>query len=228
MPTSLINADRATMALVHAGSQPWQASPQPEVQRRLLERMGGEVALATSIVRYAAGSRFTPHVHALGEEFLVLQGVFRDEHGDYPCGSYVRNPPGSSHEPFSDTGCIIFVKLRQMQPADRQRVVLLPHQQHWTELTTDHAATRTAKAPLYQREGEAVHLERLPAGCTIPARQAAGGEELLVIEGSITLGAGEQTLQRWSWLRHPGNWQPAISSPGGALLWVKRGHLAGP
>jgi hypothetical protein len=61
----------------------------------MLDRIGDEVARATSIVRYAPASHFSPHVHDGGEEFLVLEGTFQDEHGDYPVGSYVRNPPTS-------------------------------------------------------------------------------------------------------------------------------------
>ncbi|MBX3658132.1 MAG: cupin domain-containing protein [Ramlibacter sp.] len=227
MTLPLINADRETPALVHAGRLPWVDSPQPGVQRRLLERRGDEVALATSIVRYAAGSRFTRHVHELGEEFLVLQGVFSDEHGHYPSGTYVRNPPGSSHAPFSETGCIIFVKLRQMRATERQRVVVLPHEQRWTDPAPGQATPATATAPLHAGADETVHLERLAAGCTIPAQPVEGGQELLVVEGSITLGTAPQPLECWGWLRQPGRSQPAIASPGGALLWVKRGHLAG-
>jgi hypothetical protein len=88
------------------------------------DRVGDEVARATSIVRYAVGSAFSPHTHGGGEEFLVLEGVFQDEHGDYPVGSYVRNPPQSRHTPRSDPGCVLFVKLHQFDPNDRQHVRL--------------------------------------------------------------------------------------------------------
>ena len=110
----MLHADRSLPALVHGDSVLWRESPQTGVDRRLLERAGGEVARASSIVRYAPGSSFAAHSHELGEEFLVLEGVFSDEHGDYPSGTYVRNPPGSRHSQFSKMGCIIFVKLRQM------------------------------------------------------------------------------------------------------------------
>src|SRR5258706_11731881 len=111
-------------AVVHAASLAWTRSPIAGVERRMLDRMGGEVARATSIVRYAEGSRFSPHTHGGGEEFLVLDGVFQDEHGDYPAGSYVRNPPTSRHTPGSAPGCTIFVKLWQFEPADRTEVRL--------------------------------------------------------------------------------------------------------
>lgn len=87
----------------------------------------GEVARATSIVRYSPGSRFSPHEHGGGEEFLVLEGVFSDEHGDDGPGTYVRNPVGSAHAPFSAAGCTILVKLRQMDPADQSRPAVAMH-----------------------------------------------------------------------------------------------------
>ena len=114
-----LNADFARRAAVHAAAMPWVASPMAGVERRMLDRVGGEVARATSIVRYAPGSHFAPHRHDGGEEFLVLEGVFQDEHGDYPPGTYVRNPPGTSHQPGSSPGCTIFVKLWQFDPRDR-------------------------------------------------------------------------------------------------------------
>ena len=116
-----INADFSRRVVVHAADLEWVASPMPGVQRRMLDRIGGEVARATSVVRYAPGSRFAAHVHGGGEEFLVLDGVFQDEQGDYPVGCYVRNPPTSSHTPRSESGCVILVKLHQMHPGDQQR-----------------------------------------------------------------------------------------------------------
>src|SRR5579859_6313352 len=112
----LINADFSARAVVDTTALPWIPSPMPGVERKMLERDGGEVARATSLVRYAAGSRFERHEHGGGEEFLVLDGIFSDEYGDYPPGTYVRNPPGSHHAPFSRTGCTLFVKLRQFAP----------------------------------------------------------------------------------------------------------------
>src|SRR5215468_5556930 len=117
-----LNADFAKRAVVHAATLDWKASPMPGVERRMVDRIGGEVARATSIVRYAPASHFSPHVHDGGEEFLVLEGTFQDEHGDYPGCSYVRNPPTSSHTPGSSAGCTILVKLWQFDLADRTRV----------------------------------------------------------------------------------------------------------
>ena len=88
----------------------------------MLDRVGDEVARATSIVRYEPGSQFSAHTHDLGEEFFVLDGIFSDEHGDYPAGTYVRNPPGSSHTPYTVEGCTIFVKLRQFDLEDQTPV----------------------------------------------------------------------------------------------------------
>ncbi len=117
-----INADLSQRAVVYSDQLPWVNSPLKGVQRRMLERDGDEVARATSIVRYAPNSAFSAHSHGAGEEFLVLEGVFSDEHGDFGPGMYVRNPPGSRHTPSSAPGCTIFVKLRQMAPDDQEYV----------------------------------------------------------------------------------------------------------
>ena len=102
-----LNADFKEPVVIQTDQLDWNASPMPGVDRRMLDRIGGEVARATSIVRYAPNSKFSAHTHTGGEEFIVLDGVFQDEHGDFPEGTYVRNPPTTSHTPGSDDGCII-------------------------------------------------------------------------------------------------------------------------
>src|SRR5262244_2834830 len=120
--TSHLNADFNQRVVSHRADATWVPSPLPGVDRRMLDRIGGEVARATSVVRYAPHSQFSSHTHGGGEEFLVLDGVFQDEHGDYPACTYVRNPPTSSHTPGSEPGCTIFVKLWQFDPDDRTPV----------------------------------------------------------------------------------------------------------
>ena len=115
-----VNAEFDRRVVEHAAQMEWTASPMAGVSRRMLDRIGGEVARATSIVRYDAGSHFSPHTHDGGEEFLVLDGVFQDEHGDFPAGTYVRNPIGTSHTPASEPGCEIFVKLWQFGTAEKE------------------------------------------------------------------------------------------------------------
>src|SRR6266704_5630699 len=115
MSNELVNADFSRRVVIATDEMPWIPSPQAGVERRPLDRIGGEVARATSLVRYAPASAFAAHTHGLGEEFLVLDGVLSDEHGDYPTGTYVRNPPGSRHSPRTAPGCMILVKLRQMR-----------------------------------------------------------------------------------------------------------------
>src|SRR4029077_70981 len=115
----LLNADFSTRVVLRPDELTWIPSPMSGGERKMLDRVGDEVARATSIVRYAPESRFSAHTHGGGEEFLVLEGVFQDEHGDYPAGSYVRNPPTSRHTPGSAPGCVLFVKLWQFDPEDR-------------------------------------------------------------------------------------------------------------
>jgi anti-sigma factor ChrR (cupin superfamily) len=162
MSTELVNADFSRRVVIATDEMPWIPSPQAGVERRLLDRIGGEVARATSLVRYAPASTFPAHDHALGEEFLVLDGVFSDEHGDYPAGTYVRNPPRSRHTPRTAPGCTILVKLRQMATSEQDRVVIDTASTQW-----EHAGQASvARLPLYLAPDmrERVTLERLKAG----------------------------------------------------------------
>lgn len=219
-----VHADRTQPAIVHGFREPWRPSPEPGVDRRVLERIGGEVALASSIVRYRPGSRFAPHTHELGEEFLVLDGLFSDEFGHYPAGTYVRNAPGSRHAPFSESGCVIFVKLRQMDPADRISLRVFPDERVWRP-------TRSPghqRATLFDAGGVTIHLEKLAPGVTVPSRRIPGGEEVFVVEGRICAADAARTiLESWGWIRRADGRAPRYFTPHGALLWIKRGHLAG-
>src|SRR5262245_46297697 len=181
MPTQ-IHADRSQPVLVHGARLPWVASPEPGVERRMLERAGGEVAIASTIVRYAPQSNFHSHTHGLGEEFIVLDGIFSDEGGHYPPGTYVRNPPGSKHAPFSRDGCIIFVKLRQMQSDESEQVRVYEKDRQWTEVIDGYA-----QALLYSNGRTSVWLERSKPGVRVPPRSVPRGEELFVLNGMLQL-----------------------------------------
>lgn len=128
-----LNADLAQRCVVHSPSLDWLDSPSSGVSRRMLERDGGEVARATSIVRYAPGSAFARHTHGGGEEILVLEGTLHDEHGVYGPGTYIKNPVGSSHAPSSPEGCTLFVKLRHLDARDDERVVIDTRSSEWRQ-----------------------------------------------------------------------------------------------
>ncbi len=118
----LLNADFSQRAIITPDDYRWVPSPQPGVERVMLDRIGREQARATSLVRYAPASVFPEHNHPGGEEILVLSGTFTENGVDYPAGWYLRSPDGSSHQPSSRDGTTIFVKLRQMADDERQPV----------------------------------------------------------------------------------------------------------
>jgi quercetin dioxygenase-like cupin family protein len=218
----LINADFTRRAVVRAEDQRWIPSPQPGVDRVMLDRIGGEVARATSLVRYSPGSRFSAHTHDGGEEFVVLDGVFQDEHGDYPAGAYVRNPPTSSHRPRSEPGCTIFVKLWQFDPGDRESVRVFSEDRPFTPLPARPGVERVL---LHRDARESVWQERWAAGAEI-SLAAPGGVETLVVAGSFTF--DRQTFAPLSWLRLPiGDTFTGVGGTDGCTVWVKAGHLSG-
>ena len=215
-----LNADFTKRAVVHGAKTDWVASPMKGVDRRMLDRIGDEVARATTIVRYAPGSAFSAHTHKGGEEFLVLDGVFQDDYGDFPAGTYVRNPPTTSHTPASEGGCTIFVKLWQFDPEDRNQFHVDTENAEYVADGRDGVEV----LKLHKDDREEVVMERWAPGAKV-ALTAEGGMEILTIKGAFTESGEDFTPQ--SWLRLPmGARSEAVAGPDGAQVWIKRGHLA--
>lgn len=214
----LVNADFSRRAMVTPAQYDWVASPQSGVERVMLDRLGGEQARATSIVRYAPDSFFPHHQHPGGEEVLVLSGTFStgDEH--YPAGWYLRNPPGSSHQPYSREGAILFVKLWQMRPDERQGLCID---------TRDPSSWRRQGGGeichLFSSHAEQVCLQGLAPGealFTAPVDSA----ELLVLDGTVRI--DDQSCEPWTWLRLPkGEYPDIVAGEQGASVYLKTGHL---
>jgi len=215
-----LNDDFSARVVALAADAAWAPSPMPGVDRRMLDRVGDEVARATSVVRYAAGSRFERHVHDRGEEFLVVEGVFSDESGDYPAGTYVRNPPGSAHAPFSRKGCVIFVKLRQFAPNDLSTVRIDTRTESWRQGLVPGLTVM----PLHSHDGIDTALVRWAPNTVFNEHSHPGGEEILVLEGVFRDEAGNYPAG--TWLRNP-RWSrhAPFTGPEGATIYVKVGHL---
>lgn len=213
-----INADFSRPAIVQAHQYQWVSSPQGGVERVMLDRVGAEQARATSIVRYAAGSDFPPHMHPGGEEILVLSGTFSDEHGHYKAGWYLRNPPGSSHQPFSVEGAVIFVKLQQMKPSEQ-----CPVRINTADPSSWHQQGERLVCPLFADASEQVRLQR--CGAEQALLDEAAGVEILVLSGSVECDG--MTLETGSWLRLPdaAAHSPLRAGMKGATVYLKTGHL---
>lgn len=215
----LVNANFDERIVINTLKTEWVPSPVAGVARIMLDRLGAEDARATSIVRYAPGSHFTPHEHPLGEELLVLSGVFSDEHGDYPAGTYVRNPPGSRHAAYSKGGCELFVKVRQFDAADGERVVI----------DTGNAVFRQGLVsglkvlPLHEFGTEHAALVRWAPNTKFQPHTHWGGEEILVLEGVFS--DEHSDYPAGTWIRSPHMSVHKPYSDPGCLIYVKVGHL---
>ena len=215
-----LHADLRERVVVESESLDWVDSPMIGVQRRMLERDGEEVARATSVVRYAPNSHFSAHTHGGGEEFLVLDGTFSDEYGDYPAGTYIRNPVGSTHTPFSKEGCTILVKLWQMHPDDQQRVAIATKQTPWA----NGLVKGLQVMPLHSYGTENVALVKWDAGTYFQPHMHLGGEEIFVVDGVFEDEFG--AYPKGTWLRNPSGSRHKPFSKSGCLIYVKVGHLS--
>ncbi|MDY7025463.1 MAG: cupin domain-containing protein [Pseudomonadota bacterium] len=219
--TTLINADFTRRVIIQPGDYKWVDSPMPGVERMMLDRVGDEVARATSIVRYAPHTAFSSHTHSGGEEFLVLDGVFSDEHQSYAKGSYVRNPIGTSHTPnIGKEGATILVKLHQFDQDDTEQKVIDTHNRPWHQGLVDGLAVM----PLHEFKNEKIALVKWSPHTQFQFHTHWGGEEIFVLEGTFYDEHGQ--YPRGTWLRSPHMSQHTpFTKEDGALIYVKVGHL---
>lgn len=213
-----LNSDLSQKAQVDLRLSQWLPSPAVGVKRLLLEREGGEKTIrATSIVAYAPKSKFSAHNHPKGEEFYVLAGTFSDQNGDYPAGTYVRNPPGSSHTPFSESGCLIWVKLQQFQPDDKEHIVIstFDTEKHKTNSNFD-------KLCLFD-DYESVEILTAKQDFVLKPSEFEGGIEILILVGQIS---NEECIhQQGSWIRYAAGRAENVEVSKNTQLLIKSRHL---
>jgi anti-sigma factor ChrR (cupin superfamily) len=216
-----LNSDFNLRVAINTAELVWVASPIPGVERKMLDRIGDEIARATSLVRYAPASSFSAHTHGGGEEYFVVEGVLNDSNGSYPAGTYVRNPIGSSHAPWAGPdGAVIFVKLHQFAAHDQAPVVVNTHTQPWFQ----GMVAGLSVMPLHEFGSEHVALVKWAPNTRFNPHQHWGGEEILVLEGVFRDEFGDYPAGSWLRSPHLSKHQP-YTGPEGALIYVKTGHL---
>ena len=223
MTAAGLNADFSKLVVAHTAQMKWQASPSPRVWRKRLDLAGeAERSRVTSVVRYDANSEFPEHPHPDGEEILVLEGTFSDEHGDYPTGTFVLNPEGFSHAPFSREGCVLFVKLRQYPGLNRRQIIIDTNKAEWQP--TSRSGLTEIRLYEEERYPEIIRLLRLAAGASVPVHEHPSGEEIFILDGGIEDEHGE--CEAGSWVRYPPGSRHAAHTETGCTLYIKTGHLS--
>ena len=214
----MLNIDFSKNVVVETRTMDWEASPSAGVERKPLAREHAESGHTTSLVRFAPGSSFKHHQHPLGEEIIVLEGVFSDEYGDYGKGSYIRNPPGSGHSPFSEPGCVLFVKLDQFDPLDSKEVIVDTENRSWIS-----GIGGLEVMPLHEFQHEHVALVKWPAGERFQPHRHFGGEEIFVLSGTFKDENGVYPTHTWMRSAHLSAHFPFVDED--TVIWVKTGHL---
>jgi len=220
---SAINGDLTVRVAVDTAAMEWTPSPSGTVWRKRVHLVGPvESGQVTSVVRYEPRSTFHAHAHPDGEEIFVLEGVFSDEHGDWPAGTYLLNPEGFRHAPFSREGCVLFVKLRQFPGRTRRHVAIVSGEQPWQATARSGVQVR----PLYAQPGfaDTVRLERWAAGTRLGRIDFTSGAELFVLEGSFADEGGR--FARGTWLRLPPGSAHSPVAEQGCVLYIKEGGFA--
>ena len=214
-----LNMDRAKRWVIETASMEWEASPAQGVWRKKLEREAVESGQTTSIVRYEPGTSFSPHNHPKGEEIYVISGIFADENGEYPAGTYLRNPSGYVHGPNSPEGCVIFVKLNMFQDDDTASVRIDTTRTEWLPGLVEGLSVMS----LHTHGVEHTALVKWAPNTVFNPHTHPGGEEILVLEGMFEDEQGQ--YPKGTWLRNPSYSTHKPFSREGCTILVKTGHL---
>ncbi len=213
-----LNIDFNQRVVIETAKMDWSASPSPTVFRKPLARAGIESGHATSVVKYEPGAKFNTHNHPNGEEILVLEGIFSDQFGDYPAGTYIRNPHGSSHAPYSKLGCSLLVKLCQFQPTDTKQTTINTNKTPWQP-----GIGGLQVMPLHAHIHENTALVKWPKGEIFQPHTHFGGEEIFVLKGTFKDQYGQYPKGTWIRSPHMSSHHPFVNEE--TIIWVKTGHL---
>jgi anti-sigma factor ChrR (cupin superfamily) len=222
MGEEAINGDLSVRAVVDTTQMEWAPSPSGSVWRKRVHLVGPpESGQVTSVVRYEPHSRFPAHDHPEGEEILVLEGVFSDEHGHWPAGTFLLNPEGFRHTPFSEPGCVLFVKLRQFAGRERHHIIVDTHKLAWEPSSIPLVSSKA----LYQQAGfsDLMLFEHWGPQADPGVISYEQGAELFVLEGEFADEAGAYSAG--CWLRLPTCSQHHPRSARGCTLYIKRSGL---
>ena len=213
-----LNMDFSKRVVINTKSVAWQPSPRKGILRIPLEREDAEQGHTTSLVRYEPGTSFSQHNHPGGEEIFVLEGTFSDENGHYGPGTYLRNPPGYIHTPFSSEGCLIYVKLNQFSESDKKQIRINTNKTEWI---SGHGNLQVM--PLHQAGSESIALVKWPKKERFIPHSHYGGEEILVLSGTFFDEHGVYPSGTWIRNPHLSMHHPWVDEE--TVILVRTGHL---
>mmetsp|Transcript_27055 Transcript_27055/g.40058 ORF Transcript_27055/g.40058 Transcript_27055/m.40058 type:complete len:265 (+) Transcript_27055:137-931(+) len=236
-----LNSNKKTAQLVRTSCLDWISTSQAGgVYRKMIERSGTEkVARATTVVKFSPNQSFPRHTHSGGEEFLVLDGVWRDDYGAFPKYSYIRNYIGSGHTPsIGAEGCVILVKLRQMSELSKDEIEHKP----WGPFTPDQVRlerdpledggedpSTICRKSLFSSPLERTSVQLWPENSEFEINVPFNGMEIFIVDGSFSSQLG--THDEWSWCRVPNESREdkmfqVKTADKPVYVWIKEGHLA--
>lgn len=213
------NADFSQRVVIHPSDKQWGETQMSGVRFQLLEACCLPYPRRTLVLDCKPGSVINKHDSQMEVEFFVLDGEIADENGNYPKGTYVRNPNGSSHA-HSKLGCRLFVKLSQIHEEDQgQRVINTKRESKWLPGPVE----GTEIYPLHMWDCESVFLIRWLSEASFKPTLNPDGEEIYVVHGQLNDKQG--TYPKGSWIRNPPvSWQ-SWEADNGTIVYYKHGHF---
>lgn len=204
-----MNDNYETRVLINTNDLEWENTQNKGIYKKLLSKKEDE---ETSILKIEENSKLNNDSKINSVEIFVLEGIYKNEFGEFKSGTYLNLPNENEAFVSSNTGCVIFRK----ENCDKgvENIIIDTNSTPWLK-----GQGNLEVMPLYTQTA----LVKWPQNERFIPHKHWGGEEIFVLKGRFMDEHG--IYPKGSWIRSPhlSTHFPFVEEE--TIIFVKTGHL---
>lgn len=204
-----MNDNYETRVLINTNDLEWENTQNKGIYKKLLSKKEDE---ETSILKIEESSKLNNNSKINSVEIFVLEGIYKNEFGEFKSGTYLNLPNENEAFISSNTGCVIFRK----ENCDKgvENIIIDTNSTPWLK-----GQGNLEVMPLYTQTA----LVKWPQNERFIPHKHWGGEEIFVLKGRFMDEHG--IYPKGSWIRSPhlSTHFPFVEEE--TIIFVKTGHL---
>ncbi len=204
-----MNDNYETRVLINTNDLEWENTQNKGIYKKLLSKKENE---ETSILKIEESSKLNNNSKINSVEIFVLEGIYKNEFGEFKSGTYLNLPNEDEAFVSSNTGCVIFRK----ENCDKgvENIIIDTNSTPWLK-----GQGNLEVMPLFTQTA----LVKWPQNERFIPHKHWGGEEIFVLKGRFMDEHG--IYPKGSWIRSPhlSTHFPFVEEE--TIIFVKTGHL---
>ncbi len=204
-----MNDNYETRALINTNDLEWENTQNKGIYKKLLSKKENE---KTSILKIEENSKLNNDSKINSVEIFVLEGVYKNEFGEFKSGTYLNLPNENEAFVTSSSGCVIFRK----ENCDKgiENIIIDTNSTPWLK-----GQGNLEVMPLYTQTA----LVKWPQNERFIPHKHWGGEEIFVLKGRFMDEYGIYPESSWIRSPHLSTHFPFVEEE--TIIFVKTGHL---